>query len=136
MTTRTPITGDLAASGPDDASTVDGERADLLATLAKNRHFLRFTTRGLTDEQARQRTAVSELCLGGLIKHVTAVEEGWANFILEGTSAMRLHRHDPGDYAQRADQFRLLPGETLAAVLLTTRRWPAGPTSWSPACPT
>ena len=52
MTTRTPITGDLAASGPDDASTVDGERADLLATLAKNRHFLRFTTRGLTDEQA------------------------------------------------------------------------------------
>jgi hypothetical protein len=65
MTTGTPITGDLAASCQADASTADGERADLLATLAKHRHFLRFTTRGLTDEQARQRTTVSELCLGG-----------------------------------------------------------------------
>ena len=68
MTTGTPITDGLAASSPADASTAGGERADLLAALAKNRHFLRFTTRGLTDEQARQRTTVSELCLGGLIK--------------------------------------------------------------------
>src|SRR5580693_3988903 len=95
-----------------------GERADLLAMLAAHRHFLCFTTRDLTDEQARQRTTVSELCLGGLIKHVTAVEQGWVNFIAEGTSAMKdftaMTEHD---YAQRADQFRLLPGETLAAVL-------------------
>src|SRR5271165_5671058 len=118
MTTGTPITGDLAASGQADASTADGERADLLATLAKNRHFLRFTTRSLTDEQARQRTTVSELCLGGLIKHVTAAEQGWVNFILEGTSAMKdFTAMTEDDYAQRADQFRLLPGETLAAVL-------------------
>lgn len=118
MTTSTPITDGLAASGPADASTADGERADLLAALAKNRHFLRFTTRGLTDEQARQRTTVSELCLGGLIKHVTAAEQGWANFIVEGTSAMKnFTAMTEDDYAQRADQFRLLPGETLAAVL-------------------
>ena len=118
MTTSTPITGGLAASGPADASTADGERADLLAALAKNRHFLRFTTRGLTDEQARQRTTVSELCLGGLIKHVTAAEQGWVNFIVEGTSAMKdFTAMTEDDYAQRADQFRLLPGETLAAVL-------------------
>ncbi len=111
-------TGDLAASGQADASTADGERADLLAALAKNRHFLRFTTRGLTDEQARQRTTVSELCLGGLIKHVTAAEQGWVNFILEGTPAMKdVTAMTEDDYAQRADQFRLLPGETLAAVL-------------------
>ena len=31
---------------------------------------------------------MSALCLGGLIKHVAAVEEGWVNFILEGPSAM------------------------------------------------
>jgi len=117
MTTGTPITGDLAASQA-DASTADGERADLLATLAKHRHLLRFTTRSLTDEQARQRTTVSELCLGGLIKHVTAAEQGWVNFILEGTSAMKdFTAMTEDDYAQRADQFRLLPGETLAAVL-------------------
>jgi hypothetical protein len=118
MTTSTPSTDDQAASGQADASTGDGERADLLAALAKNRHFLRFTTRGLTDEQARQRTTVSELCLGGLIKHVSAVEQGWANFILEGTSAMKdFTAMTEDDYAQRADEFRLLPGETLAAVL-------------------
>ena len=118
MTTSTPITGGPAASGPADASTADGERADLLAPLAKHRHFLRFTTRDLTDEQARQRTTASELCLGGLIKHVTAVEQGWVNFIVEGPSAMSgfadMTEHD---WARRADQFRLLPDETLAGVL-------------------
>src|SRR5712664_3818425 len=113
MTTSTPING-----GQADASTADGERGDLVAALAKNRHFLRFTTRGLTDEQAGQRTTVSELSLGGLIKHVTAVEQGWVNFIVEGTSAMKdFTAMTEDDYAQRADQFRLLPGETLAAVL-------------------
>lgn len=57
-----------------DPSADNGERADLLAMLAKHRHFLRFTTRDLTDEQAGQRTTASELCLGGLIKHVTSME--------------------------------------------------------------
>ena len=27
-----------------------GERADLLQSLARQRHFLRYTTRGLTDD--------------------------------------------------------------------------------------
>src|SRR5271170_3565366 len=118
MTTGTPVTGDLAASGQADASTADGERADLLAALAKNRHFPRFTTRGLTDDQARQRTTVSELCLGGLIKHVTAAEQNWANFIEQGPSAMRdADAMTEADWGQRADQFRLLPTETLAGVL-------------------
>ncbi len=118
MTTSTPITGDLTASGQADASTAGGERADLLAMLAKHRHFLRFTTRGLTDEQAGQRTTVSELCLGGLIKHVTAVERGWVNFILEGPSAMGdFTAMTEDDWARRVSEFRLLPGETLAGVL-------------------
>jgi uncharacterized damage-inducible protein DinB len=86
--------------------------------LEERRHFLRFTTRDLTDEQARQRTTVSELCLGGLIKHVTAVENGWANFIVDGPSALgEASAMTEQDYARRADEFRLLPGETLAGVL-------------------
>jgi hypothetical protein len=98
--------------------TTDVERADLLAALAKNRHFLRFTTRGLTDEQAGQRTTVSELCLAGLIKHVTSAERGWVNFIVAGTAAMKdFTAMTEEDYARRADDFRLLPGETLAGVL-------------------
>ncbi len=118
MTTSTPITGDQAASGQAGASAAGGERADLAAMLAKQRHFLRFTARGLTDEQAGQRTTASELCLGGLIKHVTSVEQGWVSFILEGPSAMRdFAEMTEDDFARRADDFRLLPGETLDGVL-------------------
>ncbi|GAA3489602.1 DinB family protein [Streptomyces cremeus] len=99
-------------------TTLAGERADLLAALAKNRFFLRNTARGLTDEQAAVRTTVSELCLGGLIKHVTAVERGWAAFIVEGAAAIE----DPAAETERGrkereDGFRMLPGETLEGVL-------------------
>lgn len=96
----------------------DPERADLLAELANSRHFLRFTTRDLTDEQARQRTTASELSLGGLIKHVAHVERTWSRFITEGASAMPDYASmTPADYARFADGFRLLPDETLQGVL-------------------
>ncbi|MEV8324176.1 DinB family protein [Kitasatospora sp. NPDC056731] len=99
-------------------STATGERADLLAALAKQRHFLRFTTRDLTDEQAGLRTTVSALCLGGLIKHVSTAERFWVDFILEGPSAMPdFSSFTEADFARRADEFRLLPDETLAGVL-------------------
>jgi hypothetical protein len=94
-----------------------GERADLVQALAKQRHFLRFTVRGLTDEQAAQRTTASELCLGGVIKHVTAAERQWASFILEGPSAMGGGGEDEGAMASWLDGFRMLPGETLADLL-------------------
>ncbi|GAB3982672.1 DinB family protein [Actinoallomurus acanthiterrae] len=93
-------------------TTLTGERADLLAGLRKSRHFLRFTLRDLTDEQAARRTTVSELCLGGLIKHVTEVERRWAGFIVEGPSAM-----DAGDPADWMEKFRMGEGETLAGLL-------------------
>ncbi|MFD4655629.1 DinB family protein [Kitasatospora sp. NPDC058444] len=108
-TTTTP-----AATTP----ALTGERADLLVALQKQRHFLRFTTRDLTDEQAGLRTCASELCLGGLIKHVTSVERVWAAFILRGPSAMPdFMNWTEEDLARRADEFRMLPGETLAGVL-------------------
>ncbi|WP_431917564.1 DinB family protein [Amycolatopsis tucumanensis] len=98
--------------------TVTGERADLLAMLAKHRFFLTFTTRGLTDDQARQRTTASELCLGGLIKHVTSVERGWANFLVEGAPAMpNFEEMTEEDFKQRENEFKLLPDETLAGVI-------------------
>ncbi|MGP2435968.1 DinB family protein [Streptomyces sp. JW3] len=106
--------------GPDlgGRPAVSGERADLLEALAKQRHFLRFPARDLTDEQARQRTTAGELCLGGLIKHVTEVERGWGGFILHGPSAMPdFTAMTEADWARRQDGFRLLPEETLAGVL-------------------
>jgi hypothetical protein len=101
-----------------EKATVTGERADLLAMLAKTRHFLRFTTRDLTDEQAARRSTASELCLGGLVKHVTDVERTWVDFILDGPSAMGdFDAMTEADMAEWGNQFRLLPGETLAGVL-------------------
>ncbi len=101
-----------------DTATLTGERADLLATLAHARHFLRFTARDLTDEQARQRTTASELTIGGLIKHVTAVERNWASFIVHGPEiAPDFSAMTEADFAAWADGFRLSPEETLAGVL-------------------
>ena len=93
----------------------DQERADFLETLSTRRSFLRHAVRDLTDEQARQRTTVSELCLGGLVKHVTRVERRWADFIVRGPQAMS----PGGEEAMKAhaDGFRMLEGETLAGLL-------------------
>jgi uncharacterized damage-inducible protein DinB len=100
------------------ATELDAERSDLLAILAQHRQFLRYTTRDLTDEQARARTTVSELTLGGLIKHVTDVERGWAAFIVEGPAALGdASAMTEADWAKRQDGFRLLDDETLAGVL-------------------
>ncbi|WP_157101543.1 DinB family protein [Nocardia shimofusensis] len=100
------------------STALTGERAALLKALGKARFFLRHTVNGLTDEQAGTRSTVSELCLGGLIKHVAGCEEGWVNFILDGTSAMKdFDDMTEADYQKRDDEFRMLPGETLADVL-------------------
>ena len=100
----------------DSTTTLTRERADLLETLAAHRHFLRHTVRGLTDEQARQRTTASELTLGGLVKHVAAQEAGWVRFVLEGPEAMATPT-DAAGFEKWAQEFRLLPEETLAGVL-------------------
>jgi hypothetical protein len=96
--------------------TLTSERADLAETLAKHRNFLRFTCRDMTDEQAALRPTVSELCLGGIVKHVTAVERQWARFIVEGPVAMG-RWDDAGRLQDRLDGFRMLPGETLSGLL-------------------
>lgn len=94
--------------------TATGERADLLASLAKQRHFLRYTTRGLTDEQAAKRTTVSELCLGGLIKHVAITERQWAKFIVQGPAAMSF---DAAAMQTWATAFQMTDGESLGGLL-------------------
>ena len=101
-----------------DTTTLSGERADLLATLAKARQFLRYTTRDITEEQARQRTTVSELTLGGLIKHVAAVEKNWATFIVHGPAAVPdFSNLTEEDYKNWSEGFRLADDETLAGTL-------------------
>ncbi|MFH9349156.1 DinB family protein [Kitasatospora sp. NPDC017646] len=90
-----------------------GEREELVETLDKHRGLLLRTLRDLTDEQAARRTTASALCLGGLVKHVAAVEARWAGFITGGAEAMR-GGDGEGDWAE---QFRMTEGETLAGLL-------------------
>ncbi len=108
------------------------ERAELLAALADARAALTTTIRELSDEQLGERPTVSELCLGGLIKHVAAMEETWLRFVVEGPSAMRYDLPEGVTWADFAagtarefqqwaidhqNDFRMLPDDTLAGIL-------------------
>ncbi|GGZ85457.1 DinB family protein [Streptomyces echinoruber] len=53
------------------------ERGALLAFLDEQRGGIRRAVLGLTEEQARSTPSASELSLGGLVKHVAEVEQGW-----------------------------------------------------------
>jgi uncharacterized protein DUF664 len=99
----------------DTTNDLDQERADIIETLQANRRFLRYTVAGLDDQAAAKRTTVSELCLGGIVKHVTQTEEAWVRFIHEGPSAMA--GFDEAAMAAHAAGFRMLEGETLAGLL-------------------
>jgi uncharacterized damage-inducible protein DinB len=95
------------------STTLTRERADLIESLRRHRSFLRFTVRGLTDEQALRRPTVSALNLAGLIKHVAATEASWVRFAEGGAEAMR--RNWGPDVQSR--HWHLQHGETLAGVL-------------------
>jgi hypothetical protein len=99
-----------------EETTVDTERADLLAALAKHRGFLVHTLAGVSDADAGRRTTVSELCLGGIVKHVTQTEEMWTAFVVQGASAFPAW-DDPAAFHARLDSFGMLPGDTVASVL-------------------
>ncbi|NLU83194.1 DinB family protein [Rhodococcus sp. HNM0569] len=103
------------------------ERDDLIAMLEHARFFLRFTTRDLTDDQARLHTTPSAFCLGDLVKHVTEVERGWSEFLVVGADALRTNGKDfadwtEDDYAERDRSFRMGPDESLADVLADYER--------------
>jgi uncharacterized damage-inducible protein DinB len=87
---------------------VANEREALLAYLAQQRYTMRLTAYGLTDEQCRATPSASPLSVGGLIKHVTAVERAWMETVLERRS---------GSVEGYEDNFKLLPDETMTDVL-------------------
>jgi uncharacterized damage-inducible protein DinB len=91
------------------------ERSDLLETLTVHRGFLRRAVNGLTDDQARLRPTASELCLGGIVKHVTTAESGWVDFILEGPGFKA--GADESAYEAHAASFRMEANDTLADLL-------------------
>ena len=87
---------------------VADEREALLGYLAQQRLALRITTYGLSDEQARQTPTAGTLSIGGLVRHLTAMERGWASMILE--------RYDASTEDYEAN-FLLPADQTLAEAL-------------------
>jgi uncharacterized damage-inducible protein DinB len=100
----------------DSAEGSDTERQDFIAALAKHRGLLMRTLRGISEEQARLRPTVSVLCLGGLVKHVTSMEESWSRFMTQGSSAMSAGT-DPAAAARFSATFEMAGDETVAALL-------------------
>ena len=98
-----------------DTRTTDLERTDLQDTLTAHRRLLVGTVRDLSDEQARLSPTASQLCLGGIIKHVTLMEEGWVRFVQVGPSA--IGSADAAAYEAHAAGFRMLDAETLLSLL-------------------
>ncbi|NYI07646.1 DinB family protein [Allostreptomyces psammosilenae] len=86
------------------------ERTQLLGILAEQRDTLLITVRGLDDERAARRTTVSELTLGGLIKHVARTEAFWVRLMRERDGLLL-----PGDLDE--ERMRLSDGETLDGML-------------------
>ncbi len=107
-----------------DSPALDPQRADLLDLLTKHRGLFLATVAGLTDEQARERSTVSELTLGGLVKHVSNTERGWAGFVVDGPEegadvdwgAIDWSDPPPAVLAYQ-DGFRMRDDETLAGLL-------------------
>ncbi len=99
-----------------DNDTLDPERRDLLAALDKHRGFLVQTLDGVSDADSGRRTTVSELCLGGIVKHVTQTEAQWVAFIERGAASFPAW-DDPAAFQARLDAFTMLPGDTVESVL-------------------
>jgi hypothetical protein len=96
---------------------IEPERLALLEALAQQRYFFLHTVDGLTDEQARLTPTASELCLGGLVKHVALTERAWTDFVEHGAMA----GGDDVDPQARANEFRLVEGESLEDVVTLYR---------------
>ncbi|SDU80733.1 Protein of unknown function [Microlunatus sagamiharensis] len=96
------------------------ERDEILAIHAKHRGLFLLTVKGLTDEQARLAPTVSALSAGGLVKHVAATVASWLDFVEHGApepDGIDWSNPDPALLEARADEFRLVEGETLDGAL-------------------
>ena len=94
---------------PGQAPPLADERELLLAYIDQQRDGLRYAAYGLTDEQARLAPTASPLSVGGLLKHVISMEEGWMDLVVQRTR--------DGGQADYEENFRLGPDESVAGLL-------------------
>lgn len=100
------------------ASPVADERSALREYLAFHQSAFFAVAYGLTDEQARSSPSASDLSIGGLIKHVTAMQRTWMSRVAAAPDAPP---RDPRSFDEIArdfaDQHVMTAGETLDGLL-------------------
>ncbi|MEU0875981.1 mycothiol transferase [Nocardia brasiliensis] len=79
--------------------------------LADQRDLFRITLRGIDDDQARKRTTVSELTLGGLLHHLISCERHWVTVLVERDENAAI------DPARFEGEYAMAEGETVAGLL-------------------
>ncbi|HEY3684539.1 MAG TPA: DinB family protein [Streptosporangiaceae bacterium] len=88
-------------------TTATTEADEILGMLHNQRKTLRTAARGLTDAQAMHRSTVSDLTIGGLVKHVANTEAFWTKVFAREDVAFDF---DPEQY--------VMPEDTTIAGLL------------------
>jgi uncharacterized damage-inducible protein DinB len=95
-----------------------GERSALRGYLAFHQSAFVAVSYGLSDEQARSAPTVSALSVGGLVKHVTAMQRSWMARV---AAAPEAPPKDPRPFEEISkeygEQHVMRPDETLEGLL-------------------
>ena len=83
------------------------ERDTLIEFLRQQRYVLKLAAYKLNDEQAQAAPSVSDLSVGGIIKHVALTERHWIQRMLAGREL------ETPPEAEYEDGFRFIGDETL-----------------------
>lgn len=116
--TDSPIADDSSAPPLDRAELVStaGERTTLEAFLDFYREAAASKLRGVSEGDARRRLVPSMTTLGGIVKHLRWVEQGWFQRVLAGRPAAELPAAPWTDDDPDAD-FRMEPDETVDGLI-------------------
>src|SRR5271157_2379867 len=100
------------------APPVADERSALREYLAYHQSAYFAVSYGLTDEQARSTPSASALSIGGLVKHVTGMQQNWMARVASAPEPPPRDNRPFEEIAKgRADEHVMLPDETLDALL-------------------
>jgi Protein of unknown function (DUF664) len=101
---------------PDELVSAGSQREVLEAFLDLYRAVLTRKLAGLSDAQIRQRHVPSQTTLGGLIKHLTAVEREWFQTVLGRVCLRGICVHMIEETARHAGHVGILREQTDGAT--------------------
>jgi len=103
--------GPVPPLAPDELISTGDERQVLETFLDLYRDILKRKLADLSDQEIRQRHVPSQTTLGGLVKHLSAVEQEWFQVVLAG-------RAQDGDDASASDDGWTLSSDDTTTSLL------------------